>query len=372
MQNRRLRSQSRLITCWSVIVLGLTAGVGDIAEAGNRFSLIEFETSSKTQRGRLLARDSSAALFEDEAARLHYVRLSDIKRVEKVGPFYHWGSRTMRAELAGEFGAEAGYQGANPFLVVGPPDRVKDYARVLGEVYGSFRRFLLTRGFDVAEPTSVLVVVVFPNREMFEAYAQKEKTKISRDLVGYYLPTSNRIALYAGGAGRSARSSTGMAIENTLVHEATHQLAFNMGLHDRVGQNPQWVVEGFATVFEAPGVRSQSGSRTVLDRANHDRLRWFRESIDRRPSENALAKFVSSDQAFQRSALDAYAEAWALSFYLLETRPVAYARYLKRVASRDSLGGYSAAERLSDFEAEFGKNLDMLDADFVRFYKKLR
>jgi hypothetical protein len=74
---------------------------------------------------------------------------------------------------------------------------------------------------------------------------------------------------------------------------------------------------------------------------------------------------------FQTAALDAYAQAWALSFYLIETRSSKYAGYLKNIASRDPLKAYPKEERLSDFKNAFGSDLNMLEADFLRFISRL-
>ena len=63
----------------------------------------------------------------------------------------------------------------------------------------------------------------------------------------------------------------------------------------------------------------------------------------------------------------AYAEAWALSFYLTETQPRQYGQYLKRTGSRPPFRQYTAAERTADFTALFGDNWRMLEAQFLRF-----
>ena len=49
---------------------------------------------------------------------------------------------------------------------------------------------------------------------------------------------------------------TAHASENsaTIIHEVTHQVAFNCGVHTRFNDVPRWVSEGLATMFEAKGV----------------------------------------------------------------------------------------------------------------------
>src|SRR5436190_8860041 len=66
------------------------------------------------------------------------------------------------------------------------------------------------------------------------------------------------------------------SLKDTMIHEATHQVAFNTGLHSRIGENPRWVVEGLATVFEAPGVRNSGGGNgPARTRINHERFMTF-------------------------------------------------------------------------------------------------
>jgi len=80
-----------------------------------------------------------------------------------------------------------------------------------------------------------------------------------------------------------------------------------------------------------------------------------------------LASIVASDDLFHVNPAAAYAEAWALSFCLVETEPRKYAQYLKRTASRPAFRKYTAAERTADFTAVFGGDWRMLEARFLRF-----
>ncbi|HID22108.1 MAG TPA: DUF1570 domain-containing protein, partial [Planctomycetaceae bacterium] len=154
-------------------------------------------------------------------------------------------------------------------------------------------------------------------------------------------------------------------------HEATHQFAFNMGLHSRIGPNPKWVVEGLATVLEAAGPARAKSARSVTARINRERWLWFRNYARTRRPDRSLARFLGSDRMFETAVLDAYSQAWALSFYLMETRPRRYMDYLRTIACRDPLQRYSSEERLRDFQKAFGGNLDRLEAEFLRFMDRL-
>ena len=126
------------------------------------------------------------------------------------------------------------------------------------------------------------------------------------------------------------RAAVSADVLDTMVHEATHQAAFNTSLHSRIADTPTWVVEGLATVFEAPGIRNRPSKSTAQTRINLERFIWFRNFARTRRKEKSLADFVSRDLLYKTATLDAYSQGWALSFFLIETRPGEYVRFLKK------------------------------------------
>ena len=111
---------------------------------------------------------------------------------------------------------------------------------------------------------------------------------------------------------------------DTIIHEATHQTAFNVGIHTRLADTtPQWLVEGLATMFEARGVWNSQSFQSLKDRVNAGRLRDFRKRVAQGRCRRAFADWSRRTSYFE-STRRRYAEAWALSFYLCETRPRQY------------------------------------------------
>jgi len=157
-----------------------------------------------------------------------------------------------------------------------------------------------------------------------------------------------------------------------MIHEATHQAAFNTGLHSRVGENPKWVVEGLATVFEAPGIRNSGANIGAKMRINLERLVWFGDYSRSRRQPKSLEAFLSKDDLFRSAALDAYSEAWAFTFFLVETRPRLYAEYLRTIAARDPLMVYTPEARIADFKQTVSKELPLLEAEFLRYMATLK
>ena len=75
---------------------------------------------------------------------------------------------------------------------------------------------------------------------------------------------------------------------------------------------------------------------------------------------------------FQAEVDRAYAEAWALSFFLIETRPRKYSELLSRTAARPAFARYDAARRRADFSAVFGGDFRRLEAEFLSFMAEQR
>ena len=152
----------------------------------------------------------------------------------------------------------------------------------------------------------------------------------------------------------------------TIIHEATHQIAFNSGLQTRFADIPLWVSEGIAVYFETPDLTNSKGWKEI-GAVNRPRLERFREYLTRRPADS-LSTLISDDARLRdaATALDAYAEAWALNYYLIRNHPKQYVAYLKMLSEKRQLLWDDPAERRKEFEAAFGDDLSRLDADFLR------
>jgi hypothetical protein len=285
--------------------------------------------------------------------------------------------------------------------------KARAFAETFEDLFRTFQMYFSVRGFKISEPEFPLVAVVFPDYDAFARYAKTENVAVSRNLKGYYLSSSNRIALYEDAIGISARQSPPRltfpeatrlddgapnpfqlpfvgegnpapwasfegSLKDTMIHEATHQVAFNTGLHSRVGENPKWVVEGLATVFEAPGIRNSGANIGPKMRINQERFVWFGDFSKSRRKPKSLEAFLSNDDLFQSAALDAYSQSWAFTFFLIETRPRLYAEYLRTIAARDPLQLYTPAARVADFKQIVSKELPLLEAEFLRFIASIK
>ena len=69
--------------------------------------------------------------------------------------------------------------------------------------------------------------------------------------------------------------------------------------------------------------------------------------------------------------MDAYAEAWSLTYFLLHKHPKQYVEYLRLLSAKKPLIDDTPQERLAQFEHYFG-DLKQLDGEFLRYMAKLR
>ena len=325
----------------------------------------ELTTAAGPHRGRVLCRNDTTCWLLDQDGSLSDVRLSQVTsfRTLKNRPAAMTHAQ-LRDELAREFDRTLVIAASEHYLVCAPTrEAARLYADTFEELYRTFRGYFSIRNIPVAEPEFALVAVVWPDARTFSEYCLRDDIRAMPGLAGYYSPQTNRVALY---------ETDWENLRNTIIHEGTHQVAFNTGVHSRVGETPKWLVEGLATTFEVDGVRHGQLREPVLSRVNRDRLSYFAHSRDNRGTTGRIEEVITSDNRFRTDTLQAYADAWAVTFFLLETRPTQYANYLAAISKRDPLRSYTAEQRLEDFRKAFGADLPWLDVEFQRFMERLQ
>src|SRR5258708_6323944 len=234
----------------------------------------------------LLARDGRLWSFSPQEA----------KQAHQISPsFRGYSAGELRSLLSRELGKSFEISGTGHYLVAHAPGQKDYWSRRFEDLYRSFVHYFSVRGFKLAEPEFPLVAIVFRNQQDFFRYAEHDGAKISAQVLGYYSPVSNRVSLFDIGGGK-ASADDWHANADTIIHEATHQTAFNTGVHTRFGETPRWVAEGLGTMFEAKGVGDATHHSSRPERLNRGRLARFQMFAPRRPS-GALAALVLADRA---------------------------------------------------------------------------
>lgn len=377
----------------STSVLGMALVVGGLVRADEpasaRRERFVFQDDAKARRdvfGKILAeaQDGGLLVIGDDG-RLWSVDKPQLESREKTGQeFKPLAADALGKQLQSELGA--GFEVVTTKHYVICSSAGKQYAQWCGSLferlYTAFQNYWKQRGIDLVEPEFPLVALVFRNESQFGAFATKDAGPEAASAKGYYSIGTNRMVLYDLTASSSGPASTVDAINKrlaaapynvaTVVHEATHQIAFNSGMHTRYADNPLWLSEGMAMYFETPDLTSKTGWKNV-GAINDLRLRQFLDFTAKRRKPDSLVTLVQSDARFTDAAEmgDAYAEAWALSYFLIKTRKDDYAKYLKQLAEKPRLVWDQPEKRLAEFKAAFGDDLLRLDGEFVKYIRRL-
>ncbi|WP_425614286.1 DUF1570 domain-containing protein [Anatilimnocola sp. NA78] len=265
------------------------------------------------------------------------------------------------------------------------------YAQWVGalyeRLYSAFYSYWPRKGAELREPEFPLAAIVFDSRENYELYARNELGDSTKSIMGYYSLHTNLVTMYDltglaemrfAGDRTAARISQVLSQPNaernvaTIVHEATHQLAFNSGLQQRFTDTPFWVSEGLAVFFETPDLDNSKGWRNV-GAVNRYNLINFRKYLKTRQP-GSLALLLGDDKRFRdpASMADAYAEGWALNYFLIRTQGEQYTKYLKVLAEQTPLVMQEPAARQEQFLKFFGGNLEALESDFLKYMRSVQ
>jgi hypothetical protein len=328
-------------------------------------AMIELKLQGANLEGTPLAWDAQEVHLLGRDGRLWKVAPTEATDFRKIAEgFRPYSPSEFRAELLRELGDGYEVGGTGHYLIALPKGQREKWAERFEDLYRSFVHFFSVRGMNLSTPAFSLVGIVCRNQGEFAQFATIGDMPPPNGVLGFYDMNTNRINLYDMGGHTDSDWQENAAV---IIHEATHQLAFNTGVHNRYCRPPTWLAEGLATLFEAPGVYDSHHFTRPSDRVNRGRLRAFRQGVAPHHRPELLERIVASDDLFRISPGAAYAEAWAFTFFLEETVPSKYVAYLKRTAARPPFQEYSTTERIADFTAIFGTDWRMLEAQFLRF-----
>jgi hypothetical protein len=258
---------------------------------------------------------------------------------------------------------------------------------LLERLYKAFTNYWQSQGIELHEPEFPLPVFVFASRQQYDHASREDLPNGTGNIIGFYSLRSNRVNMFdlTGVEAVRAANSHGSTREinqmlsqpaavplvATIVHEATHQIAFNCGLQQRYADIPLWLCEGMAVYFEAPDLASTRGWRGI-GRVNYPRLETFRKNLPNWQT-GTLESMLRDSKRFRdpQTAVDAYADAWALNYYLIKYEPKAYTEYLKQLAEKRPLVDDTPEERLAEFREHFGE-LKKLEQEFLKTMSRVK
>jgi hypothetical protein len=259
---------------------------------------------------------------------------------------------------------------------------------LLERLYKAFTNYWEKQGLEIEEPEFPLPVLVFSDRAAYDAASRDDLPGGTGNIVGFYSLRSNRVNMFDLTGAEALRGSgdrrgslreinqmlsqpAAVPLVSTIVHEATHQIAFNCGLQQRFADIPLWQCEGMAVYFEAPDLSSTRGWRG-MGRVNYPRLARFQQNL---PNWNGdtIKSMISSDDRFRdpQTAVDAYADAWALNYFLIKYKSRAYTDYLETLSKKPPLIRDEPETRLEEFRDHFG-DLKRLEQEFLKQMSRVK
>jgi hypothetical protein len=307
-----------------------------------------------------------------------------ISRRPSDRPFTPATQATIAARLAAELPPGFGTLSTQHYVIGYDTSRV--YAQWAGSLferlYRAFTNYWEREGLEIRGPEFPLVVLIFSQHGAYDAASREDLPGGVGNIIGYYSLRTNRVNMFDLTGAEQLRGNerrrgslreinqmlsqpAAVPLVSTIVHEATHQIAFNCGLQTRYADLPLWLLEGMAVYFEAPDLTSARGW-TGIGKVNYPRLETFRRNLPRW-NERSLESLIADDRRLReaRTSVDAYADAWALNYYLIKHQSKAYAAYLKLLSQKPPLIETDRKARLAEFEQHFG-DLKQLEQDFLR------
>ena len=373
-------------------VLAAAASIAVLAsDVARGLDAVEFRADgrSKTVAGKVLAKaENGGLLLLARDGQIWPIESRDVQaHRQDPQPFEVYPADQFAQQLSDEMGPGFEVYPTRHYLICHSTSL--EYARwcerLFERLYRGFTAYWKARGFPIEEPLFPLVAIVFGDRDAYVEYGRREVGDGIQNIVGYYSLQTNRVVLYdprpekeraetdnrritTRRRNQILAQATGPFNVATIVHEATHQLAFNCGFHQRFADNPLWLTEGMALYFETPDPGSDDGW-SEMGKVNSARLEQFRRSVVRGRPATALRQLLTNDDRLRTAAtaLDSYAEAWALSYFLIRTKPQQYHDYVRKLNAKSPLVSDGPETRLADFQEAFGADLERIDQEFVRY-----
>ena len=210
---------------------------------------VRFKDSKQNERevtGEILVEaQNGGMMLRGDDSRIWMIQPTEIiERKQDTNPITPASAEVVSARLLEELGPTFSIYPTQHYLIA--YDCSEPYVQRVGalfeQLHRSFFTFWKNQRWELDEPNYPLVGIVLRDHDSFMNYAGNDIGETANSVIGYYHLSSNRMTTF-----NVPNWERNVA---TIIHEATHQLAYNTGMQTRFSDNPMWVSEGLATCFE--------------------------------------------------------------------------------------------------------------------------
>ncbi len=345
------------------------SGQESTGQAKSATAKIEYQ--NRTFVGQPLAWDGTRVAMLSLDGRLNFIPAKSQSELEVVSDtFQPYSVQQLRASLWDQFHERYDVSTTEHYVVVHPWGDAKIWARPFEDFHAAFVEYFGNNGVELREPTVPMIALVLRSRNDFDRSLINEVDVRDSRIGGFYSRISNRITTYDPAGVIRVGDDKWMYSAWPVIHEATHQSAFNTGLHNRFAPPPVWLSEGLATMFEARAFERPADFSRPGNRFNRRRLQSLRKYLNTDDLHAGLVNMVANDKLFSSHPELAYSLSWGLSFYLAETQREEYFRFLERDGKRPNFTPYPQQERLQDFANAFGDEFEEIETGLKDFFSK--
>jgi hypothetical protein len=371
---------------WITSVALLAAGLSPVRSTQALDVVYSKAAPDLRQVGRVLVEaQDGGILFQDRTGAIATYQPDEIDRRETTpDPFEPLDADTIGQALVEEFGPAFRVHKTEHYVVVYDthPVYAKWTAGTLEKLHGAFYAFWKREKVELSPPEFPLPVLLFRDKPSYTEGTRAELGEDAGKLVSFYSLKTNRVYAYDV-TETSARTGLQFDVRllrqpamlnnvTNIVHESTHQVAFNSGLQRRFAGHPLWWSEGLATYFEAPDFSTGRGWRTV-GTPNLPRLIEFRKALPGLPA-GTLEEMLKSDASFRDPAVAAqmYAQAWTFIYWAFKHRSAEMTAFAQSQQELPSLSDPTPEDRIAAFEQAFGKTVAEVEQAFLSDAGRIR
>lgn len=279
-------------------------------------------------------------------------------------------------------------------------DDVKAFSIALERTFRSDVKYTMTLGIEPTKPKKKLIIYYFNEHQQYSDYSKSiGKGERPQSNPGVFFPDMNRSMFYnfrnqasykklredaekkladlrekargklsaderrklnreiAIAKAQSNFSTTegGTQNEETLQHEVTHHVLWNIGFHNPNSfmANPRWFVEGTAMMFET-AAKGKAANIGAVNKGRLDEYRLFEKQHKLHPVKDFVSDAVFFNMGGE-TVFISYAESWALVHYLNRTKRDRIKVYIAEINKRPKEYQADPKKELAAFEKAFGK-----------------